>query len=81
MNQRLGEKCFVIGNELYRRSPSLLVTGIEDKVTSVAMIGLDQANTITGLVQKAKSVTGTAPLLAHMSGSGFSVKKRVLPPY
>lgn len=58
LNQRIGEKCFIVGSDLYRKHCSVLECGVTDKLSSVVALGLDQANTITGLSQMAKAVAG-----------------------
>lgn len=56
LNQRIGEKCFIVGSDLYRKHCSVLECGVTDRLSSVVALGLDQANTITGLSQMAKAV-------------------------
>jgi len=58
LNQRIGEKCFIVGSDLYRKHSSILEFGVADKLSSVVALGVDQANTITGLSQMAKTVAG-----------------------
>ena len=58
LSQRIGEKCFIVGSELYRKHFSVLDSGVTDKLSSVVALSLDQANTITGLSQMARTVTG-----------------------
>lgn len=58
LNQRIGEKCFIVGSDLYRKHCSVLECGVTDRLSSVVALGLDQANTITGLSKMAKAVAG-----------------------
>lgn len=58
LNQRIGEKCFIVGSDLYRKHCGILECGVTDKLSSVVALSLDQANTITGLSQMAKTVAG-----------------------
>lgn len=58
LNERIGEKCFIIGEELYRRNPSILSVGVTDKLSGAGVLNMDQANTITELMNKASIVTG-----------------------
>lgn len=58
LNQRIGEKCFIVGNELYGRHSSVLKWGVTEKLTSTVSLSVDQANTITGLKQMAQTVVG-----------------------
>lgn len=68
LSQRIGEKCFVIGSELYRKHSSVLDGGVTDKLSSVVALSLDQANTLTGLSQMAKTVTDQGGLIALADG-------------
>lgn len=58
LNQRIGERCFIVGNELYIRHSSVLKWGVTEKLTSTVSLSVDQANTITGLKQMAQTVVG-----------------------
>ena len=58
LNQRIGEKCFIVGNDLYRKHSSVLKWGVTEKLTSAVCLSVDQANTITGLKQMAQTVEG-----------------------
>ena len=58
LNQRIGEKCFIVGSDLYRKHCSILECGVSDKLSSVVALSVDQANTITSLSQMAKTVAG-----------------------
>lgn len=58
LNQRIGEKCFIVGSDLYKKHCSILDRGVTDKLSSVVALSVDQANTITGLSQMAKTVAG-----------------------
>ncbi|XP_078358636.1 enolase 4-like [Oculina patagonica] len=68
LNQRIGEKCFIVGSDLYRKHCSILECGVTDKLSSVVALSLDQANTITGLSQMAKTVKDQGGLLALADG-------------
>lgn len=68
LNQRIGEKCFIVGNDLYRKHCSVLECGVTDKLSSVVALGVDQAYTITGLSQMAKTVADQGGLLALADG-------------
>ena len=58
LNQRIGEKCFIVGSDLYRKHSSILECGVTEKLSSVVALSVDQANTITGLSQMAKTAAG-----------------------
>ncbi|EDO48676.1 predicted protein [Nematostella vectensis] len=68
LNQRIGEKCFVIGNELYRRNPSILATGVTEKLSSVALLSADNANTVTELWEKIRAVADQGGLVMLSKG-------------
>ncbi|EDO48675.1 predicted protein [Nematostella vectensis] len=68
LNQRIGEKCFVIGNELYRRNPSILATGVTEKLSSVALLSADNANTVTELWEKIRAVSDQGGLVMLSKG-------------
>ncbi|CAH3123330.1 unnamed protein product [Pocillopora meandrina] len=68
LSQRIGEKCFIVGSELYRKHSSVLDSGVTDKLSSVVALSLDQANTITGLSQMARTVTDQGGLIALADG-------------
>lgn len=68
LSQRIGEKCFIVGSELYRKHSSVLDSGVTDKLSSVVALSLDQANTITGLSQMARTVTDQGGLISLADG-------------
>ncbi|XP_073239427.1 enolase 4-like isoform X2 [Porites lutea] len=68
LNQRIGEKCFIVGNDLFRKHASVLEYAMTEKLSSVAVLSLDQANTITGLAKMAKTVADQGGLLALKEG-------------
>ncbi|KAK3750975.1 hypothetical protein QZH41_009129 [Actinostola sp. cb2023] len=69
LNQRIGEKCFVIGNDLYKRNSRILPTGMTDKLSSAALLSLDQANTVTELLEKILHVKDQNGLLVLSEGA------------
>lgn len=68
LNQRIGEKCFIVGNDLYRKHSSVLKWGVTEKLTSAVSLSVDQANTITGLKQMAQTVEDQGGLLVLSDG-------------
>ena len=58
LNQRIGEKCFIVGGDLYRKHASVVECGVTEKLSSVVALSVDQANTITRLAQMAKTAEG-----------------------
>lgn len=68
LNQRIGEKCFIVGGDLYRKHASVLKHGVTEKLSSVVALSVDQANTIAGLVQLAESVEDQGGVLMLSDG-------------
>ena len=58
LNKRLGEKCYIIGGDIYGKHPSVLSSAIKEKISSGAVLSLDHGITLTGVINKANTIHG-----------------------